>query len=385
VAGAEQTGKIREELTPFCDESLLLESPIAVSSAKQVLHGAKSVLYSCLTGLKRSNYQIGRVLFTPEAVETATRGRQFDLALFEYWHAARATRVLQNRRIPCVVDIHNILSRNYGNYLDRLQGVPQLWKRWASERYGRAEKTAWRSFDGIITMNSKEEGEVRGIVGEATPMFSAPMGTDLSAFPYSWDPAQPPRVAYYGSLGSAGNQRDAIACASEIMPIVWQRFPEAELWLIGSNPPERIRALTADARVHVPGFVEHVQETLRRATVVVVPWSGMHGFRSRLIEVMALGVPLATTPEVIAEMDLDRERGVMLGHNNMELADLCSTVLANPTFARQRSTGGHAEVLARYDLDATYGRLARDLREFCLQGGPRVARAADLNQFIARA
>src|SRR5690606_14691233 len=111
-------------------------------------------------------------------------------------------------------------------------------------------------------------------------------GIDLQKWPYSWQPAQPPRIAYYGGLGSPHNQRDALQCYEEIMPTVWAHFPDVELWIVGSRPPATIQALAEqDSRVTVTGFVERVQDVLQTMTAVLCPWTGKYGFRSRLIEV----------------------------------------------------------------------------------------------------
>src|SRR4029077_12754853 len=110
-------------------------------------------------------------------------------------------------------------------------------------RYRCQEEQAWREFDGVIAINRREQELISSSLLPSQNLFYAPMGTDLSRWPYSWQPAKPIRVAYYGGLGSAHNERAAMQCHREIMPQIWAQFPGAELWLIGSNPSVRLKAL----------------------------------------------------------------------------------------------------------------------------------------------
>src|SRR5262249_29035716 len=155
----------------------------------------------------------------------------------------------------------------------------------------------------VIAINHEELNYLRSATPSTTKLFHAAMGVDLALWPYSWSPSGKPCLAYYGGLGSPHNQADALACYQRLMPEIWRRFPDAEFWIVGGNPPETIRALGSDSRVKVTGFVENVQPVLSRMSLLLCPWSGIFGFRSRLIEAMALGVPVVTSPDAVYGME----------------------------------------------------------------------------------
>ena len=99
--------------------------------------------------------------------------------------------------------------------------------------------------------------------------FYVPMGTDLSLWPYCWQPSSPRRITYYGSLGSPHNQPDALLCYREIISVIWEKFPNVELWIVGSNPPRFIKDLENNKLVHVTDFIEHPQEALKNMALVL--------------------------------------------------------------------------------------------------------------------
>lgn len=361
VAPQQNRELIREALLEHCDEALVLSSRYARSLPHKLWHQVLATAYSLKTGLKRSNYFIGNLEFAPRRIDLLLNHHNFDLALFEYWHAVDATSAFRDRHIPTVLDMHDILWQSYSRQLSA-RTLPSWWRQRQVSRYRLQEEAAWRRFDALITINAAEHDYVRQRLPDPTPLFYAPMGTDLSRWPYGWQRANPPRIAYYGGLGSPHNQRDALRCFEQIMPLVWQQCPDAELWLVGSNPPDRLRTIPQrDPRVRVTGFVREVQELLSSMSAVLCPWTGRYGFRSRLVEVMALGVPVVTTPDAVYGMGLEHEQGVLLAPDDRRLALQTLRLLNDSHFAGHQSQCARHQVEERYSFDNTYGRLTSEL------------------------
>lgn len=359
-----QLEQVRHKLYTLCDELILLPARYGGSLPKKVWHRTAGAVYSLRTALKLSNYIIGQLELTPARLAAALDPAGYDGVLYEYWHAVNSLSIFKEKGVPCILDMHNVLWQSYDRQLQAKPLVPAWWRRKAVARYQRQEEAAWRQFDALITINAGEEQYVRSVVPDNKPIFYAPMGTDLELWPYLWQPVGPPRLAYYGGLGSPHNQADALSCYKQIMPVVWREFPEAELWLVGSNPPDRLQKLSQDPRVTVTGYVESVQDVLKTMTLVVCPWSGTYGFRSRLIEVMALGIPVVASPDAVYGMGLEAGWGLFLEPTFRQMAAVCLNLLRNPEFMRQQSRLARIQTEEKFGYEATYGRLARNLFEF---------------------
>lgn len=357
----------RSRLASLCDEVLLLPSRYNRSVVHRVFHRAMAVAYAIGTGLKTSNYVIGRLEFTPERIDALVQGHQFDAVLFEYWHAAASTRKLQARGIRCALDMHDILWKGREQRLLEHSVVPAPLRRWSVSRYKKAEEHSWTMFDGLVAINEQERDYVRQRVATGVPVFYAPMGADLKKWAYNWQPTTPARVAYYGGLGTAHNQRSALQCYHEIMPIVWSDHPTAQLWLVGGNPSAELIALRKDPRVVVTGFVPRVQETLSSMTTVLCPWRGTYGFRSRLVEVMAIGVPVIASPDAVAGMGMTVGDGLFLAESVPEFASHALRLVSEPDFALQQSRLARQQTERLFSLEATYLALMRDLNLWLAQ------------------
>jgi glycosyltransferase involved in cell wall biosynthesis len=352
-----QRDEAARKLEGLCDEAILLPRRWTENRGSAAWHVAAGTAYALATGLKRSNYAIGSVELSPARVSGVLEGRDFDCALIEYWHATPAVRVLRQKGIPCLLDMHDVLWRSYARQLDARRGLPGRIKSWAVRRYRSREEDAWREYDGVTAINEEEFRYVRerGLPA-STRVFCAPMGVELERWPFQWNPVEPRRLAFYGGFAGAQNQAGARRCVEAILPAVRRKFPDAELWLIGSEPPEWLRRFAVDPGVRVTGFVEDVAPLLATMTAVLCPWSGTYGFRSRLVEVMAVGAPVVASPDAVDGMAISEGEGVLLGDTDDALAAAAIRLMESPSLAAAMSRAGREKVESLYGLDQTYGR-----------------------------
>jgi glycosyltransferase involved in cell wall biosynthesis len=359
VAEQKQKQAIREQLKDLVHDSVVLAPKHRNSTLLHRCHQVAARAYAVTTGLKPSNYEIGIIDFAPQRILNQLKNRDFDIVLFEYWHTYRLAEAFRARNTICVLDMHNILWKAYGDRFSTR--VPRFWRRRCVAQYRRREEAAWIEYDALITINAAEHEYVAArLPGKS--LILAPMGIDLDEWCYAWTPTTPPRIAYYGGLGSPHNEQSALRCYTHLMPAIWRAYPNAELWLIGSNPSPTIRSLADDPRVRVTGFVKDVQKVLRSVSIVLCPWTGTYGFRSRIVEVMAVGVPVITTPDAVYGMNLMDGQGIFMVDSDQAMADKCVTLLAERDVLRKQSLAARRQIEQRYAYEVTYCDLARHLR-----------------------
>ncbi|MBT7901376.1 MAG: glycosyltransferase, partial [Candidatus Marinimicrobia bacterium] len=275
---------IKNELRTFVDDCIVLPS-LYDGLFYKVLHKIKGFVWMLWTGLKLSNYIVGDVEITTERLKSVLEEKSFDIVLYEYWHAHKTIQYFKDRNIPTILDMHNILWQSYKKQLKRIKCLPQFVKDWSIKRYKDQEENIWNKFEGLIAINQKEFDYVKSISNNNKQVTLVPMGIDLKKWSIDRVPAEPQRVGYYGGLASIHNQTDAMKCYEDIMPKVWEKYPETEFWIIGSNPPKVICDLQQrDKRVHATGFIDEPWDILKTMSVMVLPWEGTYGFRSRIIE-----------------------------------------------------------------------------------------------------
>ena len=142
------------------------------------------------------------------------------------------------------------------------------------------------------------------------------------------------------------------------MPHIWSKIPTTELWIIGSNPPDNIKLLSKkDNRLKITGYVKDVENILRTMTAVVIPWSGTYGFRSRVIEVMALGLPLVTTQDAVNGMGLKNGKGIYMCSDLECMIEKLTKLMCNEQKNKILGEEAKNQIIKMYNFENTYGLL----------------------------
>jgi glycosyltransferase involved in cell wall biosynthesis len=171
--------------------------------------------------------------------------------------------------------------------------------------YQRQEfKHALPSFDYLVSINKEEDLVLRNEFGEQNILF-CPMGIDLGKFTFTARDfaAQKFCCLFYGVLSSHNNKRALRQLAQVVKQL--QATPQSfKLKIAGSGDSGFLKPLFDESVTEVMGFVADLGAATTDVQLAVIPWQGKYGFRSRIIELMALGIPVLTTYDSVWGMGL---------------------------------------------------------------------------------
>jgi glycosyltransferase involved in cell wall biosynthesis len=125
-----------------------------------------------------------------------------------------------------------------------------------------------------------------------------PSGVDMEHLRPRSGPAPGRQVVFCGVMDYPPNEQGAVWLARDVWPLVRQRFPDARLALVGSNPTGRVRRLAADPSVIVTGRVADVRPYLWRSAAAVAPLQLARGVQNKVLEAVAAALPVVVTPVV---------------------------------------------------------------------------------------
>jgi glycosyltransferase involved in cell wall biosynthesis len=186
-----------------------------------------------------------------------------------------------------------------------------------------------------------------------------PIGTELPPAPLDPLGEPPPRILFIGSFAHWPNVEAGQRLIDSIFPRVVARRPEAQLILVGADPPRRLRHAASGA-VLVTGRVEDVRPYLNEAAVVVAPLSAGGGMRVKVLEALAAGKPLVASPLALEGLDVRSGEHVLAADGDEPFAEAILSLLDDPErrCALARSARAWAEANLRWDLAADeYERL----------------------------
>jgi sugar transferase (PEP-CTERM/EpsH1 system associated) len=191
-------------------------------------------------------------------------------------------------------------------------------------------------------------------------------GVDLAHHRPSPTPPEPGLLVFVGVMDYYPNVEGVAWFARTILPEVRRRHPEAHLAIVGSRPTRAVRALARLPGVTVTGFVEDPRAWLRKAAVSVAPLRIARGIQNKVLEAMAMGLPVVGTRSATQGVGGQAGRDYLLADSAEEQAQAVCALLREPERARELGRAARAFVEAEYDwetclrpLDPLLGRLAK--------------------------
>ncbi|MET1754799.1 TIGR03087 family PEP-CTERM/XrtA system glycosyltransferase [Novosphingobium sp. RD2P27] len=161
-----------------------------------------------------------------------------------------------------------------------------------------------------------------------------------------------PRLIFTGQMDYKPNVEGCLRAVEHIMPAVRREFPEATFHIVGRNPTERLKALWKGDGVYVWGRVPDVRPWLAGADLALVPLEIGRGVQNKVLEAMAMALPVVLTPEAATGIGAQDGRDLMLGASDADLAEACMTLLRSPARVRAMGEAARAYVVANGSWEA---------------------------------
>jgi GT2 family glycosyltransferase/glycosyltransferase involved in cell wall biosynthesis len=234
----------------------------------------------------------------------------------------------------------------------QLLGLDDRWElRRELDLWRKFETAAWRTLDRVVTMSEKDHRVVTtaGAVTLAN-------GVDVDRFrpevgQASWPVTR--RILFIGSFAHRPN----VMAVEFFLNDVWPLLHDATLHIIAGARHEQfaVSGDLAQPGVTVEGFVADVRPAYQRAALVVAPLLASAGTNIKVLEAMAMGKTVVSTPAGVNGLDLIPGEDFVLVHTAREMAAAIENLLAAPT-ERARI---EATARARVERDYSWDTIAR--------------------------
>lgn len=160
----------------------------------------------------------------------------------------------------------------------------------------RFEFDMYADADKVLTLTPEGKDELLAI-RPSLDISVVPHGVDIEGFkPASERPPHPPTVMFLGNFPHDPNRDAAVFFIEGAWPAVKEKIGDARFLIVGRGPtPDMLELAGRDPSIEITGEVESVMPYLLQADVFVCPVRMGGGFRGKVLEAMAAGVPVVST------------------------------------------------------------------------------------------
>lgn len=288
-------------------------------------------------------------------VDRTLRNEKIDAAVI--FSSAMAQYVQGATNLRTLVDFVDVDSAKWSQYAPNHRWpLSTLYQR-EGERLLAFERSVaqWANHSFFVTDNEvdlfcKSAPECRGKV---SPMCNGVDSDQFSpehelASPYAADEIP---LVFTGAMDYWPNIDAVSWFAREILPALLLRWTKLRFYIVGRSPAPAVLALASD-HVVVTGTVPDVRPYLRHAAVVVAPLRLARGIQNKVLEAMAMGLPVVASQECAGAVDAVPGRDFLTAASIEDYQRQIEFLLRSPENAAAMGKAARDQVLARYSWDA---------------------------------
>ncbi|HEX2924550.1 MAG TPA: glycosyltransferase, partial [Chloroflexota bacterium] len=153
--------------------------------------------------------------------------------------------------------------------------------------------------------------------------------------------------------------------------------PDVRLRVVGSRPPSLVTRMARNPAVTVTGYLPDIREAVGRATVAVCPMTVKVGIQNKVLEAMAMGLPVVCTKQGATGLQSEADRDLLVAGSPAAFAESVCRLLDEPDLRARVGDAGRRYVERHHRWEDAGLRLetlyqeARTAREPALMGEAR--------------
>lgn len=283
-------------------------------------------------------------------------------------HLRMAQYFATYKSVPRILDLPDAYSLYWRRRIDATSGIK---KRFNTMEFNRVKgyEPILNQFDKTLVC-SREDKSWLEIQQHINNVDILPNGVDTSTyFSTAHNYANNKTILFTGNMDYAPNVDAVQYFAKEIFPLVLQQHPDVQFVIAGQRPVDAVKAL-ADSKIVVTGFVQDLKEWYQEAAIVVAPLRFGAGTQNKVLEAMAMAVPVVSMNVGFQGLNIDSGEGVILAMDTLPFADACNKLLSDRSLRKEVGEAGKKVILSQFDWDVVAKKLTAYLAEVAAKVGP---------------
>jgi glycosyltransferase involved in cell wall biosynthesis len=184
---------------------------------------------------------------------------------------------------------------------------------------------------------------------------------------------KPAKLVFVGTMNYFPNCDGVLYFIEEIWPIIQKEYPQVTLDIIGRYPPRALSKLDGKNGVRIVGEVEDVRPYLVQADISVAPLRVARGIQNKVLEAMAMGIPVVATANALEGIEVHRDEEVLVGDSPEAFAAHVIRLLRDSELRNRISKKARARVAQSYSWKSTGAQLEKVIAESFLRADRGVA------------
>lgn len=164
-------------------------------------------------------------------------------------------------------------------------------------------------------------------------------------------------IGFLGNMYIPHNQDAVMHFINDIFPRVKEEIPNAKFRIIGKCSKEYKEQFEDREDIEVTGQVEDIRQYMQECIVAVAPLTYGSGIKTKILETMAMGVPVVTNDIGAEGIKIKNGQNIIISNNNYDYANNVVLLLKDLELNQSISNNGKESINMLYTWDETLKNL----------------------------
>lgn len=194
-----------------------------------------------------------------------------------------------------------------------------------------------------------------------------PFALDLSLYPMPPMPVEPV-LGLIGSMHWTPSRSAGERLITRIWPLVKKRVPRAKLFIAGWNANKYLGRYLPQPDVIIEDSVPHPADFFSKVSAMVYAPSRGSGFKVKVLEAMAYGVPVVTTWEGVEGVEFNNGTHCWVEEEDEAIAERAAALLDDPGHRARMRRAARSLMEERYSPEPVLNRMFNVYEEIARKG-----------------
>jgi polysaccharide biosynthesis protein PslH len=291
------------------------------------------------------------------ALKELLQEKDFDIVQLEGLYVCPYISVIRKySNAKIVYRAHNIEYEIWERTAVLSRGLKRLYIKILSKRIKAFERSYLNQYDLLVPITERD-GIILNQLGNKKPSYVSPTGIDTKVLiPHSKN-LEHPSLFHIGSLEWGPNQEGLIWFTERCWPKIHERFPSLKFYIAGRRAPDWLIKRFTVPNIVYEGEVPDAYEFMNSKSIMIVPLFSGSGMRIKIIEGMALGKPIVTTPIGTEGISTVSGKNILIADNEQEFIVNIERLLTDPELYKMVGINAIEYIQEKFDNLALAGSL----------------------------
>lgn len=305
-----------------------------------------------------------------QRVQSLLDSKKWDLIFVHCSSVAQYVEHVQD--VPKILDFGDMDSHKWIEYADYKPFPLSLGYLLEGHKLLAAEKRLAGRFD-LCTATTRAEWETLQGYGSGADTDWFPNGVDAEFFCPIDAPYDADTLSFIGRMDYYPNQECMTRFCTQVWPLLKAHRPTLTLMIVGADPSPAVRKLGGIEGVTVTGSVPDVRPYIRQSALMVAPLNIARGTQNKILEAMAMGVPVVTSSLGAAGVDAEPTQHFAVADTPQAYAQAILEIVGRPAERARLATAGRMRMLSHHAWQHSMVRMEemidRGIRNFSKNKG----------------